>query len=82
LIVVSEKEKEGVNISWLLLARLLKPIESLNFPLAVHRLFSFPYKRFAIGESLQLINFTQLMAQRQEEVCLKLYGIDHSGCSN
>ena len=47
LIIVSENE--GVNISWLLLARLLKPIEGLNFPLAVHRLFSFPYKQFAIG---------------------------------
>jgi hypothetical protein len=41
-----------MNISWLLLARLLRPFEHLNFPLAVHRLFSFPYKKFNIRESL------------------------------
>lgn len=50
-----------MNISWLLLSRLLKPFENLNFPLAVHRLFSFPYKKFDIAESLQLISFTDLL---------------------
>jgi hypothetical protein len=64
LVILSKRETgETINISWLLLVRLLKPLENLNFPLAVHRLFSFPYKKFNIADSLQLITFTDLLIQ-------------------
>ena len=61
VIVGSQKGKEFVNICWLLLLRLLKG-KHVNFPLALHRLFSYPCKQYAIRESIELIRMNEMLA--------------------
>ena len=75
-----------MKIGQLLLKRLLKDTMQSNFPSILHTLFSYPIKTFRIRESLQLIEFNELVREltkkeeekdlKKEGFSLKIYGVE------